>query len=184
MLISSFPFPCCRCGFGFDCGVKVPGTAVPRDGQAREPGRFRLKGGFLLADVIFKDVNTSIWTLSRGKFVALVALVDRRRSACQTILALPAGDIRANPNPFPGPRKQSIASVSTIPSRLSETMTINPPVVAVIGTGFGGLACGTNLKHALVLNNFVIIEKSNGIGGTWRNQRCESRHRPLPPGPS
>lgn len=47
----------------------------------------------------------------------------------------------------------------------------NPPVVAVIGSGFGGMACGTNLLHGLGLTNFIIIEKSSGIGGTWKHQR-------------
>ncbi|KXS15379.1 FAD/NAD(P)-binding domain-containing protein [Gonapodya prolifera JEL478] len=45
------------------------------------------------------------------------------------------------------------------------------PVVAIIGTGFSGLCAGPNLAKKLGLENFVIFEKSNGIGGTWRHQR-------------
>ncbi len=39
--------------------------------------------------------------------------------------------------------------------------------VAVIGTGFGGLGMGVSLKRA-GRDSFVIIEKADGVGGTWR----------------
>lgn len=37
----------------------------------------------------------------------------------------------------------------------------------IIGTGFSGIAMGAQLKKA-GLNNFVILEKGDGIGGAWR----------------
>ena len=40
--------------------------------------------------------------------------------------------------------------------------------VVIIGGGFGGLGAGIALKHAGI-GNFVIIERSDDIGGTWYN---------------
>lgn len=42
--------------------------------------------------------------------------------------------------------------------------------VVIIGGGFGGLGAGIALKHAGI-DNFVIIERSDDIGGTWHNNR-------------
>ncbi len=38
----------------------------------------------------------------------------------------------------------------------------------IIGTGFAGLCMGIRLKQAGI-DSFVILEKGNGIGGTWRD---------------
>ncbi|HEX5276192.1 MAG TPA: NAD(P)/FAD-dependent oxidoreductase [Fluviicoccus sp.] len=40
--------------------------------------------------------------------------------------------------------------------------------VAIVGTGFSGLGMGVALKKAKK-NNFVILEKANDVGGTWRD---------------
>ena len=40
--------------------------------------------------------------------------------------------------------------------------------VAVIGTGFGGLGAGVKLTEAGV-EDFVILEQADGVGGTWRD---------------
>ncbi|GBF39994.1 flavin-containing monooxygenase [Leptospira johnsonii] len=40
--------------------------------------------------------------------------------------------------------------------------------VVIIGTGFAGLCMGIRLKQAGI-ESFVILEKGNGIGGTWRD---------------
>src|SRR6187431_1710823 len=37
----------------------------------------------------------------------------------------------------------------------------------VVGAGFSGLAAGIQLKRAGI-ENFVILEKDDGVGGTWR----------------
>lgn len=39
--------------------------------------------------------------------------------------------------------------------------------IAIIGSGFSGLCLGINLKQA-GFNNFVIFEKADRLGGTWR----------------
>ena len=44
------------------------------------------------------------------------------------------------------------------------------PSVAVIGAGFGGMAAAVALKRAGV-EDLVIIERSDGVGGTWRSNR-------------
>ena len=41
------------------------------------------------------------------------------------------------------------------------------PKVAVIGAGAGGIAMGIALKRAGL--DFTIYEKSDGVGGTWRD---------------
>ena len=46
---------------------------------------------------------------------------------------------------------------------MSDTLSI-----AVIGAGFSGLCIGIKLKKA-GFNDFVIFEKSDGVGGTWRD---------------
>jgi cation diffusion facilitator CzcD-associated flavoprotein CzcO len=40
--------------------------------------------------------------------------------------------------------------------------------VVIIGTGFSGLGMGIRLRQA-GLENFVILEQSDGVGGTWRD---------------
>src|SRR3954464_8167435 len=39
--------------------------------------------------------------------------------------------------------------------------------VIVIGTGFSGLGMAIRLKQAGI-NDFLILEKDDGVGGTWR----------------
>ena len=39
--------------------------------------------------------------------------------------------------------------------------------IAIIGTGFSGLCLGIQLKK-IGVESFVIYEKADGIGGTWR----------------
>ncbi|MCI0152024.1 NAD(P)/FAD-dependent oxidoreductase [Paraburkholderia sediminicola] len=39
--------------------------------------------------------------------------------------------------------------------------------VVIVGSGFGGLCMGARLKEAGI-NNFVILEKDEALGGTWR----------------
>src|SRR5690554_8030278 len=40
--------------------------------------------------------------------------------------------------------------------------------IAIIGSGFGGLGMAIQLKKA-GFSNFVILEKSTQVGGTWRD---------------
>ena len=46
------------------------------------------------------------------------------------------------------------------------TATVPAPRVAIIGAGFSGLAAAIALRQKGI-ENFVIFEKSDGIGGTW-----------------
>jgi cation diffusion facilitator CzcD-associated flavoprotein CzcO len=43
-----------------------------------------------------------------------------------------------------------------------------PPRVAILGAGAGGLCMGIQLRQAGV-DTFTILEKSDGVGGTWRD---------------
>ena len=44
------------------------------------------------------------------------------------------------------------------------------PRVAIIGAGFSGMGLAIRLKH-VGLTNFVIFEKSDNVGGTWRDNK-------------
>jgi cation diffusion facilitator CzcD-associated flavoprotein CzcO len=56
---------------------------------------------------------------------------------------------------------------------LADSIASGTPVrtrVVVIGAGFGGLGLGIRLKAA-GLDDFVILEKSDSVGGVWRDNR-------------
>src|SRR3954462_4602599 len=42
--------------------------------------------------------------------------------------------------------------------------------VVIIGAGFGGIGLGIKLKAA-GLDDFIILEKSDSVGGVWRENR-------------
>lgn len=46
----------------------------------------------------------------------------------------------------------------------------NDPAIVIIGSGFAGLAMAIRLKQA-AFHNFVILEKNDDLGGTWRDNR-------------
>jgi cation diffusion facilitator CzcD-associated flavoprotein CzcO len=57
--------------------------------------------------------------------------------------------------------------------KLGDTIASGEPVrtrVVVIGAGFGGIGLGIKLKAA-GLDDFVILEKSDSVGGVWRENR-------------
>src|SRR5882757_8454220 len=54
-----------------------------------------------------------------------------------------------------------------------DTIASGEPVrtrVVVIGAGFGGIGLGIALKRS-GLNDFIILEKSDSVGGVWRENR-------------
>ena len=55
------------------------------------------------------------------------------------------------------------------------------PTVAILGAGAGGIAMGIALKRAGF--EFTIYEKSDGVGGTWRDNGVPGRglRRAVPP---
>ena len=48
------------------------------------------------------------------------------------------------------------------------TDAARPPRILIIGAGFGGLCMGIQLKRAGI-ESFTILEKTDHIGGTWRD---------------
>jgi cation diffusion facilitator CzcD-associated flavoprotein CzcO len=44
--------------------------------------------------------------------------------------------------------------------------------VAIIGAGFSGLGIACQLKKKLNFTDFMIFERSSGLGGTWRSNTC------------
>ena len=53
------------------------------------------------------------------------------------------------------------------------------PTVAIIGAGFGGMAAAVALRGAGI-DDVVIIERSDGVGGTWRSNTCLLYTSPSP----
>jgi cation diffusion facilitator CzcD-associated flavoprotein CzcO/pimeloyl-ACP methyl ester carboxylesterase len=49
-----------------------------------------------------------------------------------------------------------------------DAVTVEHVRVAVIGTGFGGLGAGVKVAEAGI-DDFVILERADGVGGTWRD---------------
>ncbi len=47
---------------------------------------------------------------------------------------------------------------------------INDPAIVIIGSGFAGLCMAIRLKQA-GFHNFVILEKDDDLGGTWRDNK-------------
>ena len=43
--------------------------------------------------------------------------------------------------------------------------------VLIIGAGFSGICTAIELKRKLHLDNFIIVEKSASVGGTWNDNR-------------
>ena len=57
---------------------------------------------------------------------------------------------------------------TTAPSAASPALATTRTRVAIIGTGFAGLAMATNLKRA-GMNDFLLLERADEVGGTWRD---------------
>ncbi|MBK5646573.1 MAG: NAD(P)/FAD-dependent oxidoreductase, partial [Acinetobacter sp.] len=51
--------------------------------------------------------------------------------------------------------------------------------VVIIGAGFSGIAAGIKLKQQNI-NNFIILEKSNEVGGVWRENTYPGCERDVP----
>ena len=63
----------------------------------------------------------------------------------------------------------------------STTATQQPLTAVIVGTGFGGIGMAIKLRQAGI-TDFVMLEKSDQIGGTWRDNTypgaaCDVRRR-------
>lgn len=47
----------------------------------------------------------------------------------------------------------------------------NNAAVVIIGAGMSGMCCAIDLVKRNNIKNFVILEKSGGIGGTWHDNK-------------
>ncbi|MFM7067879.1 MAG: flavin-containing monooxygenase [Actinomycetes bacterium] len=65
------------------------------------------------------------------------------------------------------PRDRRSADVAGVAKRAAQRGA-RTPRVAVLGAGAGGICLGVKLLEA-GLTSFTIFEKSNGVGGTWRD---------------
>lgn len=57
--------------------------------------------------------------------------------------------------------------MSTAPTTEAKTQSTQ---VAIIGSGFGGLAMAIRLLQANI-HDFIILEKADNVGGTWRENQ-------------
>ncbi|WP_197464982.1 NAD(P)-binding protein, partial [Alcanivorax sp. HI0003] len=77
----------------------------------------------------------------------------------------------------PAPRKAATrkrapaakkATAARKPAR--KTPSVKPVSVLIVGAGFAGLGMAIRLKQAGI-NDFVILERGNAVGGTWRDNQ-------------
>ncbi len=77
----------------------------------------------------------------------------------------------------PAPRKAATrkrapaakkATAARGPAR--KTPSVKPVSVLIVGAGFAGLGMAIRLKQAGI-NDFVILERGNAVGGTWRDNQ-------------
>lgn len=53
---------------------------------------------------------------------------------------------------------------------ISQSQNLTKTKIVIIGSGFGGLAMAIRLKQAN-LHDFIILEKADQVGGTWRENQ-------------
>lgn len=70
------------------------------------------------------------------------------------------------PRAFPAVSLNGRHTVLSAPT-IAATMN-NAPKILIIGTGFSGIALAVYLKQAGI-DDFVLLEKANDVGGTWRD---------------
>ncbi len=85
--------------------------------------------------------------------MALMKKIDSNNMTKQTI---------ADPNQEP---ENSVQNITTLSINTAQSMK-----VAIIGSGFGGIATAIRLLKAGI-HDFVILEKAHDVGGTWRENQ-------------
>ncbi|MFJ9951666.1 flavin-containing monooxygenase [Kitasatospora sp. NPDC091207] len=88
-------------------------------------------------------------------------------------LDAPAGTAAADSAPAAETAAEAVAeTAAAVPAPASEPAPAAPAVphvrVAVIGSGFGGIGAGVRLRRAGI-TDFVILERADSVGGTWRD---------------
>jgi cation diffusion facilitator CzcD-associated flavoprotein CzcO len=69
---------------------------------------------------------------------------------------------------LPADTRSDTQSVGGSPEPVLESVLPTHVRVAVIGSGFGGLGAGVRLREAGI-RDFVILERADSVGGTWRD---------------
>ena len=54
--------------------------------------------------------------------------------------------------------------------RISQSQNLTKTRIVIIGAGFGGLSMAIRLQQSQ-FNDFIILEKANAVGGTWRENQ-------------
>ena len=65
------------------------------------------------------------------------------------------------------PRKRSATGKRPAAKKVP---AVKPVSVLIVGAGFAGLGMAIRLKQAGI-DNFVILERANAVGGTWRDNQ-------------
>ena len=110
--------------------------------------------------------------LSADESAALIwaAIPDDTKAKPVLLFGEPVGDDPVGPGHDDGRRVVSIGSVRTHRPRTADTSRCySQPIdgdVAIVGSGFGGIAAGVKLRKAGI-ERFTIYERALGIGGDW-----------------
>ncbi len=75
-------------------------------------------------------------------------------------------------SPKKAPRKAATRKRSATGKRpaAKKAPAVKPAAVLIVGAGFAGLGMAIRLKQAGI-DNFVILERANAVGGTWRDNQ-------------
>lgn len=169
---------------------------VPDDDGYRGPGQLRLGAQVLdvQADLRgrFEPVDGRYhWYGRLARHDGLTAALHRGRA--EGVLSTPGGDARCEISDPDEWQRYRVSGISTppfrsdlsgaalpepVPATAGEPGTAASPetdaplpahvTVAIIGAGFGGLGAGIMLRQAGI-TDFVIAERADSVGGTWRD---------------
>jgi len=75
-------------------------------------------------------------------------------------------------SPKKAPRKVATRKRAATAKRPAATKksALKPASVLIVGAGFAGLGMAIRLKQAGI-EDFVILERANAVGGTWRDNQ-------------
>jgi cation diffusion facilitator CzcD-associated flavoprotein CzcO len=147
-------------GSRFDVQVRLRGQFQPIDGRYHWYGRISADEG--LDGVLGSGKATGVLTTAEGSAPCELAEPDPSRRYRVTGISTPpfraaaAATDQAALDPAASPES---AAPAPLPGHVR---------VAIIGAGLGGIGAGIRLRGAGV-TEFVILERADSVGGTWRD---------------
>jgi cation diffusion facilitator CzcD-associated flavoprotein CzcO len=150
----------------YDVSVELRGVFQPIDGRyhwygriARHPGLTAALGSARMAGVLRTPEGSAPGDLSDPDPWQRYRITGASTPPFATATAVPPEDAPPEDDAQPENTQPVTTSAGSLPGHVR---------VAIIGTGFGGLGAGARLRRA-GLTDFVILERADTVGGTWRD---------------